>query len=375
MANRRTNSKRTGTEINPVALGVIAVLLVLAVAGIVFLIARGCDGGKTPETTVSQTAESGKVTGDTRQTGETEPEDPSVTEPDPGTETQTDPGSKETKETEKTGETGETEKTDPEPDPDKPVVESTAEQLLSVVGWALTDTTRDGFHYRYLDDKSVQALAKAVLTLASQNDLGIRAETQQTDDPNQVMLPSEELNRILSSMIKGASLKDGQSSGTLVQVGSGWAMTPSYIAVDLPHTAVIGTEAGDEGKILTAVLVQPVEDGEEVLETAYVEVEDCDRYFGSTILSWVTRDVPRYSRTNTEGKILLKNNAAQSVVAVEISFSADVSRAVLKAGDSKETVSGKAGETVVVVLDSEMRLEELTLETAEPEAISSIKAY
>ena len=359
MAKRRTR-RTSGSSINPIALIVIAVLAVLAVVGICLWV-KDCreDRAATATEAAITVTPTAAPEDETTAAGETKPAETTAAE---GTEPEeTTAASAET-----------TQATKPAVEES---VEGTLDQLVSVVGWALTDTDPDGFHYKYFSDKSVQSLAKAVLTLASKGNLGVTAVTDATDDPNQVMMPAEQLNSLLSSMVKDAALSDGQSSGTLKQIGDGWAMTPPADAVMLPHTAIVGDAEFDGVRELTVVLVQPTEDGETVLRTAQVEVEPCDTAYGWTVLSWVSRDVPRFTRKNEDDTVRLTSGVSQSVTAVEITWSADVEGAKLWAGSMEEELDGKAGETVVVVLDSEQQLTELTLTVADPAAVSAIKAY
>lgn len=249
-------------------------------------------------------------------------------------------------------------------------------QLISVVGWALADTHPDGFHSKYLETGDMAALTEAALTLASQGQLGIELGLTGTDDPGQVMLPEDEVNALLGQLVAGGALSGDVSIGTLSRVGSGWAITPPEETAALPVTHIVSREDTEAGELLTVVLVQATAQGDTVLQTAMVEAAPVSGGFGYQIISWVTQDIPRFTRSDSGGSLRLSSGVSQPVLAVEITWGEAVEQATLQAGTQRVTVTGgEAGKSQVIVLDQVQQLEELTLTVEDPGAVAKLQVY
>lgn len=260
--------------------------------------------------------------------------------------------------------------------PPQSMTQEPLNQLISVVGWALADTHPDGFHSKYLETGDMAALTEVALTLASQGQLGIELGLTGTDDPGQVMLPEDEVNALLGQLVAGGSLVGDVSIGTLSRVGSGWAVTPPEETAALPVTHIVSQEATETGELLTVVLVQATAQGDTVLQTAMVEAAPVSGGFGYQIMSWVTQDIPRFTRSDSGGSIRLSSGVSQPVLAVEITWGEAVEQATLQAGVQRVTVTGgEAGKSQVIILDSPQQLEELTLSLQEPGAVSKLQVY
>ncbi len=260
--------------------------------------------------------------------------------------------------------------------PPQQMTQDPLNQLISVVGWALADTHPDGFHSKYLEVADMAALTEAAMTLASQGQLGIELNLTGTDDPGQVMLPEEEVNTLLSQLVAQGALNGDVSIGTLTRIGSGWAITPPEETAQLPVTHILSRETTESGELITVVLVQRTAQGDTVLQTAMVEVAPVSGGFGYQVTSWVTQDVPRYTRSDGAGVIRLSSGVSQPVLAVEITWGDTVEQATLQAGTQQVTVTGgEAGKSQVIVLEEPQQLEELTLTVEDPGAVSKIQAY
>jgi len=260
--------------------------------------------------------------------------------------------------------------------PEQNISQKPLNQLLSVVGWALADERPDGFHSKYMETRDAAVLTAGAMTLAAQGNLGLEMELTTTDDPNQAMLSGDEVNRMLSYLVKDAALSGDVRMGTLVPMGSGWAVTLPDDDVDLPRTEILATEDIDGGQLITAALVQNTARGEMVLQTALVEALEINGGFGYQVLSWVTQDEVRFSRNDGEGEIKLSMGSEQRVLALEMVWGEDAGEAVIQVGDqSIEVSTAGVGESQVILLNAPVQAEEIMITVDYPAALAEVRVY
>ena len=249
-------------------------------------------------------------------------------------------------------------------------------QLISVVGWSLADKRPDGFHSKHMDRGDMAALTLGAMTLAAQGNLGLETELTATDDPNQVMLPKEEVDRLLGYLVKDGALADGGPMGTLVPMGSGWAVTLPDDDVDLPRTEILAEEKIDGGVLVTCALIQNTAQGEMILQTAMVEALEINGGFGYQLVSWVTQDEVRFSRNDHETGTTLSMGSAQRVMALELTWGESAGETTIRVGEQTLTVTpDQVGEKQVIVLNGPVEASEIEIAMDYPAALAEIRVY
>lgn len=249
-------------------------------------------------------------------------------------------------------------------------------QLISVVGWSLADKRPDGFHSKHMDRGDMAALTLGAMTLAAQGNLGLETELTATDDPNQVMLSREEVDRLLGYLVKDGALADGGPMGTLVPMGSGWAVTLPDDEIDLPRTEILAEEAIEGGVLVTCALIQNTSRGEMILQTAMVEVLEINGGFGYQVDSWVTQDEVRFSRNDHETGTTLSMGSAQRVMALELTWGESAGETTIRVGEQTLTLMpDQVGEKQVVVLNAPVEASEIEITMDYPAALAEIRVY
>ena len=260
--------------------------------------------------------------------------------------------------------------------PEQGISQKPLNQLLSVVGWALADERPDGFHSKYMETRDMAALTAGAMTLAAQGSLGLEVELTTTDDPNQAMLSGDEINRMLAYLVKDAALSGDARMGSLVPMGSGWAVTLPDDDVNLPRTEILETEEIEGGQMVTAALVQKTARGEMVLQTALVEVLEINGGFGYQVLSWITQDEIRFAREDGNGDILLSMGSGQRVRALELTWGEDAGEAVIRLGNQELVITpAGVGNSQVILLDAPTETETITITMDYPAALTDIRVY
>ena len=220
------------------------------------------------------------------------------------------------------------------------------------------------------------ALTAGAMTLAAQGSLGLEVELTTTDDPNQAMLSGDEVNRMLAYLVKDAALSGDARMGSLVPMGSGWAVTLPDDDVNLPRTEILETEEIEGGQMVTAALVQKTARGEMVLQTALVEVLEINGGFGYQVLSWITQDEIRFAREDGNGDILLSMGSGQRVRALELTWGEDAGEAVIRLGNQELVITpAGVGNSQVILLDAPTETETITITMDYPAALTDIRVY
>ena len=258
--------------------------------------------------------------------------------------------------------------------PEQSISQEPLNQLISVVGWAMADVRPDGFHSKYLEKRDVAALTIGAMTLAAQGRLGLDVELTTTDDPDQAMLSSEDVNTMLAHLVKDAVLEGESSMGVLVPMGSGWAVTLPDDEIVLPRTEILENDGINGNRRLTAVLIQDTTDGEMVLQSAVVEASEVKGGFGYQLLSWVTQDEMRFSREDGEKEIILSLKSEQRALALELTWSDAAGEAVVQAGDQVVNVKAE-GTRQVVLLKKPSESETITITLDNPAALTGIRVH
>jgi len=255
-----------------------------------------------------------------------------------------------------------------------PGLQSGDEQLMAVVAWCLSDTRAGGFHYHYMNTSDAVTLAAGLLTLASENMLGLNVPTTGTDAVGQIMMDTDDLNALLNGLISGVKMPESGSFGSLMNLGSGWALTPPQEEIVLPRVKIISSQNNKD----IIVLTQQIADGTTVLQTAEVELAATDGYFGHSIVSWTTYDIPRFVRNDGASQVDLSYSMELPTTALEILWAADCNSATVQVAGQQLTLDPaqmRTGNRMVVYFNQSVEVDTVKVLLDDPTAIKEISAY